>query len=167
MLFAQTPLPNITSSSWRWPCMFCLRGDVAKRHRKVGFHHGLEKKLVHGSGTFGNGSRAPWLCRFALCTLCRCKSFEIAFVLCCFGWGFFWACIQVAIMLFMVFKYLHVDLLMKGGMAKLGSSPEECHRSTAADKKLICWLAEDFICNRNAATYWIFSVRGVNLPWKI
>lgn len=56
-------------------------------------------------------------------------------------------------MLFMVFKYLHVDLLMKGGMAKLGSSPEECHRSTAADKKLICWLAEDFICNRNAATY--------------
>lgn len=56
-------------------------------------------------------------------------------------------------MLFRVFKCLHIDLFMKGKKAELGSSPEECHRSMAADKKLICWLAEDCICNINAATY--------------
>lgn len=101
----------------------------------------------------------PGFCTFALGTLCRCNSFEISLVL-----GFFWARIQVAIMLFRVFKCLHIDLFMKGTKAELGRSPEECHRSMAADKELICWLAEDCICNRNAATYWIFSVRGVNLP---
>lgn len=63
---------------------------MAKRHRKVGFHCGLEQRLicmVHGS--FGGGSCAPWFCTLALSTLCRCKSFEIDFALCCFGWGGF------------------------------------------------------------------------------
>lgn len=94
MFFTQTPLPNIISFNWSWHCMFCLKGDVAKRHRKVGFHCGLEEKLIYmvrESGSFGNGSPAPWFCRFALRTLCRCKSFEIDFVLCCFGWVFFFS----------------------------------------------------------------------------
>lgn len=102
-----------------------------------------------------------WFCRFVLGTLGRCNSFELGLIQ---GGGEFWACIQVAIMLFRVFKCLHIDLFMKGMKAELGRSPEECHRSMAADKKLICWLAEDCISNRNAATYWVFSVRGVNLP---
>jgi len=44
-------------------------------------------------------------------------------------------------------------MFMKGKKAELGSSPEECHGSTAADRKLICWLAGDYICNINASTY--------------
>lgn len=97
----------------------------------------------------------PCFWRFASC---QCNSFESFF--------FLPACIQVSVMLFRVFKCLHIDLFMKGEKAEIGSSPEECHRSTAAGSKLICWLAEDYICNINASTYWIFSVRGLNLSGK-
>lgn len=56
-------------------------------------------------------------------------------------------------MLFKIFKCLLIDLFMKEMKAELGRSPEECQRSMAADKKLICSLAENCISNRNATTY--------------